>query len=817
MSDTNRGRGRLAVTLVLVVIAGLAGVIVYRVVNRRPGEVAHAPATAPATAPVTQPVTRPVDPPGPPPVPQEFIDVVRLAYPDLPATRPLAVPLKISEAARLVINDPVYLGPPWRQEMWITRPDAAPTPEVLNRALDPEQDVAVHVTRERVAYAHWSLTPAGRQKLQLVVERPAGGGYEVVSLSGRRPLPQTGRRYEWDRAMSVDDWLVVPADHGVSAFHFDPDAREQFFDLRDPKVPDEPQTRPQILFAGQGVLTWLPWENGKVGGRAALYTGTEWVDLGRRAEWGQRIVHLMPLLDGSVLQIVAAPEGDAKAEGEGQPSAAAKVQITLTGPPQGGGTAAATTAPGGGAGGVNEQEVETLVLQLSDPDREKRDAAFKALTRYGPGVYPVLQRLSKTAPPEAASRLRQLLRMQVRPTLGGMNLVGERLQLVMRQPDGGAVFYAPGGVAIPQEQGPPMIQPAAWVAVRPGRAVEVLPRSMTVDLNPDQTKVWSVGNEWIVAGDVRGPRWWIGNGLVPLLRRSDTAFSELVGRDRRGRWVFRKPADTGSDPSSRAMTTTQANPPQAGDGPTLVIDPTLPDPTPRLPVWEYKNAEVVGWDKDNWPAATYAEGDWILHETGWKAMPEEESIRSRPDQIPPLPIPPVGTQPSTPLATTTSVATQTAGDAPSSAPSTSPAHGTLGPPIGVAADGTRYYDGRSSLHVVKPDGHTTVWPLPPAAQGQGKVVTLIPTAGGRLFLFNEPGRVLRIKPTPEAAEPFALEATFSRGVPSIADPTRIWLDPAGRIVMAYGARLAILFPQGYIPPRIQELMDPQDLELFAEE
>ena len=105
--------------------------------------------------------------------------------------------------------------------------------------------------------------------------------------------------------------------------------------------------------------------------------------------------------------------------------------------------------------------------------------------------------------------------------------------------------------------------------------------------------------------------------------------------------------------------------------------------------------------------------------------------------------------------------------------------------------------------------------LAPEANGTGPV-TLLQTADGKLYLFNQPGRVLRIQPTPGRSEPFKLEATFTKGVPTVADPTRIWLDPGGRIVMVYEDRLAVMFPQGYIPPRIQDLMEPQDLEMLAE-
>jgi hypothetical protein len=77
----------------------------------------------------------------------------------------------------------------------------------------------------------------------------------------------------------------------------------------------------------------------------------------------------------------------------------------------------------------------------------------------------------------------------------------------------------------------------------------------------------------------------------------------------------------------------------------------------------------------------------------------------------------------------------------------------------------------------------------------------------RFFLFNEPGRVLRLKRTPDGPEPFRLEATFTRNIPSSDSAARIWLDPAGRIVIAHnGDTLTILFPSGQVPPDIAKLM-----------
>ncbi len=93
--------------------------------------------------------------------------------------------------------------------------------------------------------------------------------------------------------------------------------------------------------------------------------------------------------------------------------------------------------------------------------------------------------------------------------------------------------------------------------------------------------------------------------------------------------------------------------------------------------------------------------------------------------------------------------------------------------------------------------------MPPIAHGRGPA-WLIRTTDGRLYLFNEPGRVLRIVETAGKPEPFEIEATFTENIPNVDHVTRIWLDPAGRIDFAWENHLTVLFPQGFIPPELVE-------------
>jgi hypothetical protein len=86
-------------------------------------------------------------------------------------------------------------------------------------------------------------------------------------------------------------------------------------------------------------------------------------------------------------------------------------------------------------------------------------------------------------------------------------------------------------------------------------------------------------------------------------------------------------------------------------------------------------------------------------------------------------------------------------------------------------------------------------------------------AADRVFLFNQPGRMLRLKPTPRGPEPFVLDATFSRGIPNTEDLTRMWLDPHGRICMTWNGRsLAVLFPEGYISGEMRNMLPTEVLD-----
>jgi hypothetical protein len=661
-----------------------------------------------------------------------YIDVVRAAYPQFPATQPLGVPVNFEEASRIILDEPIYIGP--SKDLWITHPDAPPTQQVLANASDEQ----IHVLPDEVAFVFWTAEEDKDGKwIPHLICRVAGDRYEHVTAASRQPMKEK-RAYDWARAFVWNDRIVVPTDHGVAMIDFAQPAEldETFYSLAEADAKD--LAPPQVALDTRGLLAWIPWDAGQVGSAgASRYVDGKWTPLDASAGWPEKIIHLVPLLDGSVLRIVpaAAAGGDEKVE----------LQIAALDAAQ-----------------VDEQQIAKLVAQLSDPDDEVRTAAYNELTRYGPGLWPVLESMIEDQPAEAKVRLRQLLGSRIKPTLGGMTLLDDRLHTVRRYPDGGALFYAEGGASVPGGDGRDAMVVPAWISCRPGRAISLLPYALVRDVDPREYVLENLGSEWILVDPVLGPRRFMGNHLLSLLKKEELEFRDVVGVDRRGRWLF---ATAPSDKSQKRRR-------------TLIIDPTLPDPTPRLPVWTMAIREgTVGWTKDNWPVIRRG-SPWALEADKWRPMDEKKEkmfVEASPelDAVTPTTLP---------------ASTQSAGRA-----------------LCVDEHGCTFFGGRESLVHVEPDGTQTNWPLPPEATALETYKPVLIAADGALFLFNQPGRVVQIAEAGDGQ--LAVKHIFTEHVPNTDHPQRIWLDPAGRIIIAHDTnQLAILFPSGRIPSAIRTLM-----------
>jgi hypothetical protein len=693
-------RARLLFLIVVVLVV----VILF---SRHAAPPLQTPTINITTQPATQPTTAPVILA---PKIATYIDVVRSNNPLIPATQPLSLPVDLSDAAHIILHDPAYLDP--LGHIWITRPDAPPTEESLRNPVDPSE----HLISDIPVFVHWSANDNGDWSASVITRR-AAGGYDIISSLDRKPFA-SDRSYRWDCAFSWDGKIVVPTDTGVSVFEVEPKVRESFHAL--PGMTSG-STAPIAMLDSRGVLAWAPWENGHPGSHgASRFVDGNWTDLSND-QWPEKIIQLIPLLDGSILQIIA---------GDGDTVSLAIAPLEST--------------------DIDAHHVADLVDGLSDPDGDKRQAAFDELSRYGPGLWPILEKVTDQ-PPEARVRIKQLLRAKIAPALNGMTLVDNRLTVAHRQSDGTVLFFAPTGVKIPNAQRDPDTVSPAWVTVHPsGRIDRPLPNALIVDQRPDAPNLNYVHDDWLVCDDA-GVRRFLGNALVPLLKPQEITFSRILGIDRRGRWLFRERDLSNSD--------------------MLIIDPTILDPTPRLPVWTINIPKgSVGWTDDDYPAIKRG-GAWALKADAWEALPDSSKLLTL------LP-----------------------------SPTTTPSTQSTALPLLVMPDGTKYSDGRTSLIAVDKTGKTTSWPLPSSAVGSIDP-TLICSPDGLLFLFNQPGRVLRIKPTPTAPQPFELQATFTADIPNTDHPTRIWLDPLGRIDMVYdGTVLVVMFPSGHIPPGISQMM-----------
>ncbi|HET6251788.1 MAG TPA: hypothetical protein VFE47_29150, partial [Tepidisphaeraceae bacterium] len=318
-----RGSSRI-ILIATFLVAVIAVAIAFRAWKRR-----HAPPETPP--PVSTTTTQPAHaalaaktrPAAQVPRDSDYLDVIHNAYPEFATTQPLGAPLELSQAAHLHLHVPIYLGGLGRMEMWITRPDAPPLDAVLKDAVDPNKDIDVHVLRQRPVFVHWMPIENGVWPPFLVCRTKTG--YEVISAAyGHQPLPGHGD-YHWQNAMSWNDKVIVPTTHGISVFRFGPQITESHHDLLGPGAKPqagEVYSEPRFLLDADGLLAWLPWETGKVGGLGAVQyveqpaddtTGKipppVWTDLTPANGWPPKLLHLVPLLDGTVLMLVVDDHG----------------------------------------------------------------------------------------------------------------------------------------------------------------------------------------------------------------------------------------------------------------------------------------------------------------------------------------------------------------------------------------------------------------------------------------------------------------------------------------------------------------------------
>lgn len=719
----------------------------------------------------SQPATRlaAATKPTPPYIPKLLFDVVKHDHPQYASTQPFTIPLDLRDAAHYTLAGPIYFDRA-RLDLWITRPTAPPTATALRTANDDQ----THVVRDRVLYVHWQPDDSGSWFPHPIIATPTGP--ELIYPSGHH-LPLPNRNYDFSRPLSYNNFLALPTPTGVVILRIENNKLTEYNHtlpgLSTRHSAPSTESNVQLLLDSRGLLAFLPSTSQFQGSRGvSRFLDGTWTDLTPDKGFPAKVLHLMPLLDGSLLAIVPTTPGHVDLQ-----------LLTLDAAPA-----------------VDLPAVTKLVQSLSDDNEQTRQQAYDQLTRYGPSIFPTLEKLLPDQRPEAKIRLIQLLRSKLKPTLGPATILDDKLQLVSRAPDGSAVFYADAGISLPTPNDTPEIISPAWLSLRPGQPVRLLPASLTQDLKPNTAHLIPFQTEWILPNTPNGPSRFIGNQLVPLLKPDERHFSHFIGIDRRGRWLFQSPTPSNT---TTHPTTTPLSSFTIQNSEFLLLDPTLPDPTPRLPSWtiDIKDA-TVGWDQHDNPALK-AGSAFILTATDWKPLdPKTDTFSTTPSTIPLTPEP-------NPFSPRSLRAIPTSTTAPTSIPSTQ--HSELGTPLLTTADGTRYYDARTHLISLTKDNLKIEWPLPP--EHTATIDPVLIFADNHLFLFNQPGKCVRLTPTPDQPEPFQVDATFTKNIPNTDHPLRIWLDPAGRICFAPDDRhLTLFFPTGRIPPEIVEKMPPDQIE-----
>jgi len=527
--------------------------------------IAPPPPTAPATAPA--PATEPATKPAPPP--ETLLDVVRREQQDYPTTQPLELPADLPDAARIELTSPVYLDAVGN--LWITDPRGRSVQETL--AKWPNSRTLV--VREKIVFVSW--TPDADKPVVMAKDADGIVSVYVPAEEGKpnvRKLTQLPGSFEGAVRNGYD--LVIPLNGVLARFI-------GLFDVKSttPLLPDfiplaKGGGKPSFAQSGETVYVWQPDDTSATAGSALSIDSSERLEkLTADNGYADRIIQLVPLADGSVLIV---SRGDSSVELKLKP--------------------AANTS-----GLTPEQQtlVATLAKKLADPDPLVREQTQRQLEALGPLVLPELEKLRDTLPPAAQVRIESLLGQRFAPTLAGLHPLEGDVQTLARFRDGGCVLKLVGGGTTAESGDEQSVIPA-YVAIRPGRFIQRLDLERVVQFDPAKYKLCVAGDEWVIVDPVAGPQRWIGSKLFPLVDPPLADYDDLVGIDASHRWIFR---------SSKRP------------GKTLVIDPALPDTTPRLPTWTIAGQDGCGWTNTDWPAVKHGERIFVLAEQGWR-LPEKD-------------------------------------------------------------------------------------------------------------------------------------------------------------------------------------------------
>ncbi len=679
----------------MLAVVALVGVRMVAVKWQAPKPVASTqPSTAPASQPATAPATTQAAPEGPL---VDLLDLIRADHPDYPTTQPLDLPSDLEDAARLVVDRPVYLDS--LGYLWITHPRGQSIDELLRKPIKKR----TLIVNEEVAYVWWR--DDGRP---LVIVRK---GRDVYETYGHARM-----RYEvgWidpGVAIPLGDRLFVPQLDGFTSLNISSVATEQSRLIHLPARGGGPIKTPVVAArCDDGLLAWAPWENGESGSTGALFIRPDasTIPLDRSTGWVDQPIQLVPLADGSVLAIGKTETG---------------IELVLK---------PLTEAPPPSTELL--VKLAGLARKLADRDPLVREDTQRQLEAMGPSIYPELEKMKDDLAVESQVRIEAILGQRFAPTLGGLRPLDGQPLTIARLRDGGCVLMLTGGGTY-EEDGQTKSYIPAFISIRPGHYVERIDPSKVANFAPGKHKLAAFGSEWVVFDPTLGPQRWIGNKLYPLAGSDFKSFDDFVGIDAQRRWIFKS--------------TTQP-------GKTLILDTTLPDLEPRLPVWAIDAPDGAGWTSAGWPAVKREKNIFVLGERGWRMLDKDEKFESTPPNVVP------------------SSATSAAGDR---------------------------FDVVGETITTKPkNGATTTLLVPPEARGVGPDQLF--WAADHLFLFTGPGKLHRFA---WREGKLSFERTFEENL-TTRDVKRVWLDPVGRLCIANDTGVWITFPTGRVPGAISQLM-----------
>ena len=605
-----------------------------------------------------------------------------------------------------------------RGDLWVSHPESHDIRVIMPTVLQRQ----FHVSRQRVYFVHWERH--GSTSFARPIFRDNDGSLRILTDPSTSNTVVLGRTdYHWDKAIDTDDAVIVPCDHGVAMIRPASAPMETYRGLNANSV-----VLPRIARMASGFIAWDPATRPDAqGGNTVRFTGLRFDEDFDKGEWAGPFVHLIPFADGSILQI--RPTGDGTVSLN-----IVALDIVKASP----------------------EKVQALVTDLADDDPETRDRAHEQLADMGPAAWTILESLLSVQPPEAQLRIREIVRARTEPTLGRFKMLDNRLRPVWSLRDGGVVFLAEGGVV--PANGDAKEQPIvpAWLAVRPGHPISLLPPALAKTLAIGSVELEAVNaNDWVVSDETDGARLFFGQQLVPLTSAKDRNYRKALATDRAGRML---------------LTTADATP----ENPDyLLIDPMVPDPAPMIQVWTMRVPEgEVGWDTRGFPAIKRDKA-WVLTRDQWT------KIEGELQQTPPAP---VTSQPDPKQKALLLL-------------------GKLGDDSSLWDDGQRF-----ALEVAG----KKVSQARPANLPSAQIAALVNK--NQLYILHPDGRLSVLQVDPSKPAPVSLQATFVNA-PKLEDAKRMWIDPAGRLcVITPDNQLIIFFIDGRIPAAIIDLIPTDELK-----